>query len=377
MFEPRFMDQYFSLFDQYSYLLFGGCLLVLLVQLYFILWVQGKLAFHKTKDAETLRADPTNRFLPLSVIICVRNHEDQLKANLPAILEQDYPDFEVVVVNDRSEDDTKWVLREMEAQYPQLKVVEIAEHVLSQQGKKFGVAMGIKAAKYDHLVFTDVDCIPATEHWLQHLNAGFGGGKEIVLGYVPLKRKSGVQNALIRFEHFYRSINFLSFALNRNPYMGLGQNLAYTKELFFKGKGFASHIHVSAGYDDLMVNQHADNNNTAIAIHKEAHVWKPMPQSVEDYRIRRKLQKQAMGLYKPKHRLQLKLQAISAFLFYVFLGLLLAYNPGLWLVVMGLYLIRLLIQYAVYIPIAGKLRITRALWYLPLMDVLLSFKLWK
>lgn len=377
MFDLQFMDQYLSLLDPVSYILLGGCLVLLLVQFYFILLVQGKLAFHKTRDAETLKSDPGINPVPLSVIICVRNNEQNLHENLPAILEQDYPDFEVVVVNDRSEDDTKWVLRDMEAAYPRLKVVEIAEHVLSQQGKKFGVAMGIKAATHDHLVFTEIDCIPATDQWLAHLSAGFSGGNEIVLGYVPLKRKKGVQSALIRFEHFYRSINFLSFALNKNPYMGLGQNMAYSKELFFRGKGFASHIHLSSGYDDLMVNQHATRNNTAIAIHKEAHVWKPMPNSVEDYRINRKLRKQAMGLYRKKHRFQLKLQAVSAFLFYVGLLVFLAYNPSLWPLVLGIYLMRLLMQYAVYIPIGRKLRITRTLWYLPVMDALHSFKLWK
>jgi len=377
MFDPQYMDQYFSQLDQISYILLVGCSISLLVQLYFILIVQGSLAFHKTRSAESLKNDPNIHPLPLSVIITVRNNEDQLKGNLPAILEQDYPAFEVVVVNDRSEDDTKWVLREMEAAYPNLRVVEIAEHVLSQQGKKFGVAMGIKAATHEHLVFTEVDCIPATNQWLRHLSTGFAGGKEIVLGYVPLKRKRGIRNALIRFEHFYRSINFLAFSLNGNPFMGLGQNMAYTKELFFRGKGFASHIHVSSGYDDLMVNQHATRDNTSIATHKEAHVWKPMPNSVEDYQNQRKLQRQAVGLYRKKHRFQLKLQSASAFLFYMALLALLAYNLESWPLVLGLYLFRLILQYAVYIPIAGKLRITRTLWFLPVMDAIHSFRIWK
>ncbi len=379
MFDPQYMDAYFLLLDQAGYFLFGGCLLLLLVQLYFILLIHGKLAFHKTRNAESIRNDPAGPPLPLSVIICTRNHEQHLRDNLAAILEQDYPDFEVIVVNDRSEDDTKWLLRELEAAHPRLKVVEIAEHVLSQQGKKFGVAMGIKAATHEHLVFTDVDCIPATDQWLRHLSAGFtiGSGKEIVLGYVPLKRKKGLQSAMIRFGHFYQSINYLAFALNKNAYMGLGQNMAYSKELFFRGKGFASHIHVSSGYDDLMVNQHATRKNTAIAIHREAHVWRPMPKSQEEYRIQQKLHKQAVSLYRGKHRFQLKLQAVSAFLFYCGLLALLAYAPGAWPFVLGTYLIRLLVQYAIYIPIGRKLRITRTLWFLPVMDVLHSLKIWR
>lgn len=367
------MDAFLSLFDQLTYILLGGCVLFLLLQWYFILLVHGKLAFHRPKSAEQIRQDSSFQNIPLSVIICVRNQEELIRESLPAILEQDYPNFEVVVVNDRSEDDTKWVLKELSAKHAHLKVVDIAEHIQSQQGKKFGVAMGIKAATYEHLVFTDIDCIPATNQWLLHMSNGFSGQKEIVLGYVPLKRKSGFSNAMIRFRHFYQSINYLSYALKKNAFMGLGQNLAFRKELFFKGKGFASHIHVHSGYDDLTVNQHATRSNTTIAIHKDAHVWKPMPKSIEAYRIQKKWQQQAFQLYKSKHKFQLGFQKFTSALFYCGLLSLLVYNLQAWPFVLGIYLLRLLAQYAIYIPIAKKLRITRTLWFLPIMDVFYTF----
>lgn len=344
----------------------------LLIQLCYTLFVYGKLAFHKSKEP----SDADNPHLPpLSVILCTRNEEHLLRENLESILNQNYPEFEVIVVNDRSEDDTKWYLKELSEQFTNLKAVEIAEHVLSSSGKKFGVAMGIKAAGHDHLVLIDSNCTPASENWLQHMGSSFSDQTEIVLGYVPLMRKKGFLNALVRYEHFIKSINYLSFALKKNAFMGLGQNMAFAKELFFKGKGFASHIHVKSGYDELFVNQHATRNNTRIVIHKDAHVWKPMEKSFDNYIIQRKFRKQATALFKGNHKFLLNLQALSAVLFYLGLIGLLVVQPLAWPVVAGLYAFRLLIQYLIYIPIARKLRITRMLWFLPFLDVLHTFYL--
>lgn len=365
------MDRLLLGFESVPLVLIGICLLLLLLQLYFLLFVHGKLALHKIRDRESL--PPGDQLPPLSVVICTRNEEHHLAENLTTLLEQDYPSFEVIVVNDRSDDDTKWLLKDLAEQHPRLKVVEIAEHVLSQSGKKFGVAMGIKAAEHEHVVFTDANCRPSSRYWLQHIGAAFESGRKIILGYVPLPSKNGFASALIRFGHFWRSVNYLSYALRGNAYMGLGQNMAYEKSLFFEGKGFASHIHVRSGYDELFVNQHASRRNTAISIHKEAHVWKPMPASLSEHLTERKFRQQAVALYRPRHRRMLRIQAISAVFFYLALIGTVIVEPATWPFVVGIYLFRLIAQYIIYIPIAKKLRITRMLWYLPVMDVLHRF----
>lgn len=367
------MEEYFLQFEGWiTWLLLSAGLLLWLYQLYLIVVVHGKLALHKPLPLKESNID----WKPLSVIICTRNQEDELKSNLEAILQQDYPIFEVVVVNDRSEDDTKWVLRDLESEYPHLKVVEIAEHVLSRQGKKFGVAMGIKAAEYEHIVLTDVDCTPSTDQWLKHLGQGFReDSAEIVLGYVPLQRKKGFFSALVRFDHFMRSVDYLSAALRRRAYMGLGQNLAYAKELFFRGKGFASHIHVSAGYDALFVNQHATRENTRIRIHRDAHVWKPMEATSEAYFIQRKLHQSAFRLFSGWTKFKLNLRVLTAPLFYLVLMGSILNDLRTWPLVVGVYLFRLTVQYLIYLPIARKLRNTRMLWYLPFLDILHSFYL--
>lgn len=360
------------LLEMPAVILLGIAGLSLLIQLGYILFIYGKLAFHKAKEPS--EADNPH-FPPLSVILCTRNEEHLLRENLESILHQNYPKFEVIVVNDRSEDDTKWYLKELGERFDHLKAVEIAEHVLSTSGKKFGVAMGIKAASHEQVVLIDSDCTPSSENWLKSIGAAFSEQTEIVLGYVPLRRKKGFLNALVRYEHFIKSINYLSFALKKNAFMGLGQNMAFAKDLFFKGKGFASHIHVKSGYDELFVNQHATRSNTCIVIHKDAHVWKPMEKTFDSYIIHRKFRKQATALFKGNHKFVLNLQASTAVLFYLGLVGLVVVQPLSWPVAAGMYAFRLLIQYVIFTPIARKLRITRMLWFLPFLDVLHTFYL--
>ena len=209
--------------------------------------------------------------IPVSVIISARNEANNLTENLPLILEQNYPDFEVIVVNDCSLDDSENVLKEFQLKYPHLKMVTVTEHDRFKTGKKFALTMGIKAAKNEHLLFTDADCQPASADWISRMMASnFSGSTEIVLGYSPYYRTSGFLNSFIRFETLKTAINYLSAALAGNAYMGIGRNLAYTKTLFFKNKGFASHMHVLSGDDDLFVNQNATADNTAIEIHPDA-----------------------------------------------------------------------------------------------------------
>jgi len=357
------MDIFSQIAENAFILLSGICGLLLLFQLYYILSVYSKLALYKIPSLPVKSSLP-----PLSVIICARNEEENLRRNLPHILAQDYPAFEVILVNDFSEDETKWLLRDLCAQSPYLKVVEIAEHVRLKHGKKFAVTLGIKAAQYEHLVFTDADCIPQSDQWLKHMGSSFDGGEEIVLGYSPYLKKPGFLNALIRFETFHTAMSYLSYALRKNAYMGVGRNLAYTKSLFFRGKGFAAHMHIASGDDDLFVNQNATPHNTVICIHPEAQVWSEPKTTFSAYARQKTRHAGASKAYKPSHRRMLATQLVTAFLFYVFATATLVAHPQYGYVVAGMYLFRLLAQLLVYYPIMKKLQVKGLLWGLPVLD---------
>jgi len=358
------MDVFSQLTGSAIFLLWGACGLLMIFQLYYLLAVYSKLAFFKVP------AEASTSFLPpLSVIICARNEEENIRKNLPQILNQNYPQFEVILVNDCSEDDTKWLLKELGAQHSHLKTVEIAEHVRLKHGKKFAVTLGIKAAQYEHLIFTDADCVPESDRWLQHMGSSFAGGEEIVLGYSPYVRKPGFLNALIRFETFHTAMSYLSYALLKKAYMGVGRNLAYTKSLFFRGKGFASHMHIASGDDDLFVNQNATPHNTVICIHPDAHMWSEPKTTFSGYSRQKTRHASASKAYRPAHRRMLAAQLTTAFLFYVMIAVTLLYYPQGWYVPVGMYVLRLLIQVSVYFPVMKKLRVKGLLWALPFLDL--------
>lgn len=353
-----------ALVERLAYCLLGILVFCFLIQLYFSLFVHLKLALVKVAPI------PETGKKPLSVVICARNEAENLTKYLPVVLEQDYPDFEVVVVNDRSWDGTRDILEAFSKQYKHLKVVTVNEGSKFIAGKKFAVTMGIKASCNEWLVFTDADCMPASSKWLFGLQQPDQDDVEIVLGYSPYIKKRGILNALIRFETFFTAVNYLSYAIKGMPYMGVGRNMAYKKSLFFNNKGFAAHMHIPSGDDDLFVNAHAHNGNTAICIHKDAQVWSEPNTSFGAYLKQKKRHFGAGKLYKPKHKFILSAQIIIQFLFYVTLVLSMCFKTTLYpaLGVLGLSII---IRCFVYPRILKRLNYGDLRWWFPILDMLL------
>ncbi|MFN5912595.1 MAG: glycosyltransferase [Bacteroidota bacterium] len=258
--------QFFPTFDSLSStILFGFFCFAALIQLLHTLRFHGRLAFFK--ERATLEE---SELPPVSVIIAARNEADNLFENLPFILEQNYPEFEVIVINHQSIDESSHLLAAYQRQYPNLRVTEVARSPHLRLGKKLPITLGVKGAKYEHLILTDADCKPASNNWLKSMAGRFTAGKEIVLGYGPYVKRSGFLNSLIRFDTTWIGMNYLSFALAGKPYMGVGRNLAYTKELFYHVHGFKSHYSLPSGDDDLFIQEAARKRNHRIDIEKDA-----------------------------------------------------------------------------------------------------------
>ena len=342
----------------------GALLFCLAVQLYFSLFVHLKLALVKVEDVASYGGKP------ISVIICARNEAGNLTRFLPLVMEQDYPDFEVVVVNDRSWDGTTDLLEGFAAKYKNLKVVTVNEGGKFIAGKKFAVTMGIKAASNEWLVFTDADCYPASSHWLMGMQQPEDEHTEIVLGYSPYLKRRGLLNSLIRFETFFTAVNYLSFAIKGMPYMGVGRNMAYRKTLFFKHKGFAAHMHIPSGDDDLFVNAHATKYNTAIRINPAAHVWSAPNTTFFGYLRQKKRHVGAGKLYKAKHKFILSAQIIFQFLFYVFFAALLVFKSTQYIGA-GVFIFSLLVRCFVYPRLLKRLNYADLRWWFPILDILL------
>jgi biofilm PGA synthesis N-glycosyltransferase PgaC len=347
----------------------GLLAIAVLVQLYYVWLVFGKLAFYKSPDS------PKPSPEPVSIIIAARNEYENLQKNLPAILEQDYPNFEVVVVNDCSWDESQKLLEGMQQQYPHLKVSQLIEQEKYPTGKKFALTIGIKAAANELLLFTDADCRPAGNQWLKLMQQKFISGKDIVLGFSPYSKSNSLLNLYIRFETLMTAMFYFSAAILQNTFMGVGRNLAYRKSTFFKHKGFASHQHILSGDDDLFVNQAATPYNVAIQLHPESFVYTEPKTSFETYARQKRRHMSTGKYYKPGHKRFLGMYYASLFLFYASTVCMLLLDINQWPLVVAAYGVKLLSQFVVYYKAAQKLQCTSLVWFLPVLDMMYLFYL--
>ena len=319
------------------------------IQLIYYWLIFGKLAFFKTPPVNDLQKPP------VSVVIAARNEFYNLQKNLPAILEQDYPDFEVIVVNHTSTDDSALLLKEFQSKYPNLKVVQINQDLNFFHGKKFPLSIGIKSAANDILLLSDADCKPLGRYWISSMVENYSPDTEIVLGYGPYKQEKGFLNLLIRYDTFMVAMQYFSFSLMGMTYMGVGRNLSYRRSMFFRNKGFTSHYQIASGDDDLFINQVANKKNTRIAIQKDSFTYSVPKQNFAEW-FRQKRRHLTSGKnYKFKFKFLLGTFSLSQILVY-FLGVFLLILNVFPYFVLALFLARFFTQSIVNKKILGKLQ---------------------
>ena len=341
------------------------------VVLIFYYWFfYGRVAFMRNM------AHPTKNIkIPVSVIICARNEYDNLKENLPAVLDQDYPDFEVILVNDFSEDDSYFLIKSYQEKYTNFKVINLRENVNFFAGKKLALAVGIKSAKNDHILLTDADCKPVSKNWIKSMAANFSDKTNVVLGYGGYIRKPGILNTVIRFDTLCIALNYMGFAMAGKPYMGVGRNLAYKKDLFFKTGGFASHYKISSGDDDLFINKAAKGRHTRVALHKESFTMSQPKQGFVSWFKQKKRHLSTSIYYKISDKLLLGLFAFSHTFFYLSLIVFLFFTQ--WslslYIASALFIIKVFSLMILHYYAGKKYHEEKLFLYSPVFDVLFAF----
>lgn len=262
------MDELISVITSFSlteWILCGALFFFFLIQLFFYLFIFKKPYTYERKRKE---ASFSGESLPgISVIITSKNNSEELKKNLPYVLEQNYPNFEVIVVNSGSTDETDMVLKAAELKYPQLYHTFVPAEADNINEKKLALTLGIKAAKHDIILFTEAYCKPCTPLWIASYGKEFTRGRDIVLGFSRLIiPKKVAMRKFILFDNLIHQIKFLSMAIMHKPFMGIGRNMAYKKELFFANKGFSAILNKEGGEDDLYINRIAPGKDTGVVI---------------------------------------------------------------------------------------------------------------
>ncbi|MEQ9424989.1 MAG: glycosyltransferase [Cyclobacteriaceae bacterium] len=340
-------------------ILYYTFLSALAVQLFF--WLSFlRLLFKKS-------AKPADKPAPVSVIVCAWNENQNLRELVPLLLSQDHQNYEVIIVDDRSTDESYDYLieqRDKNKNFKHVRVDTVPDHI---DAKKYAVTLGVKAAQNDHLLFTDADCRPQSNQWVSQMVSEFQDETIFVLGYSPYTFSWSLLGLMIGFETLLTGIHYLTAALWGMPYMGVGRNLMYRKSYFLQHKGFIGFNNVTGGDDDLLVNKHGTSKNTRVCIDENAAVFSIPKTTFTSYFIQKKRHLSVGKHYQLKDKIRLGIHSISQILFWICLLSLaiLEINPY---VIGGGYLIRLIIQLVVMGFGARKLSDKFPVYLLPLMD---------
>jgi poly-beta-1,6-N-acetyl-D-glucosamine synthase len=332
-------------------------------------WLQF---YRRSSYAIPEKAAGTAALPPLSVVICARNEAENLSKFLPAVLEQDYPSFEVVVVNDCSEDNTFEILGEMMKRYPHLKVSLIQKDPGFTHTKKLAMLIGIKAAKNDLLVFTDADCRPASANWLREVAAAASDKAELIIGYGGFMPEKGILNSYIRYETMFVAMQYFGMAMAGVPYMGVGRNLAYRRSYFFNRGGFGPHNHILSGDDDLFVNRNATADNCSLMLSHDSFTLSVAQKTFRTWAKQKRRHFSAAAYYRKDDKVRLFIEPFSRVAYYGLLVTLLIMLVS-WPVVVLIALSRLIMR-AVILRKAERTFNEDRLWFFSLFfDILAPF----
>tara|TARA_R110000787_G_scaffold271939_1_gene379210 strand:+ start:11340 stop:12446 length:1107 start_codon:yes stop_codon:yes gene_type:complete len=320
--------------------------------------------FHKNKK------NPESDITPISVIVCAKNEAENLKKNIPLLLSQEYKTFQLVLINDASNDDTLDIMKSFQKSDHRIKIVSVKNNEAFWGNKKYALTLGIKAATYEHLLFTDADCAPASKNWIEEMSAQFSEKKSIVLGYGKYQsKKYSFVNLLVRFETLLTAIQSFSYAKLGSPYMAVGRNLAYTKSDFFRVNGFINHIQVRSGDDDLFIKDAATSSNTTISVHPTSFTISEAPETMKEWFRQKRRHVSTSSHYKAKHKFFLGLFYSSKLLFLVLIPVILVFKLDY--ITSSLLASYIILNYLVIGFSGKKLNERNTVYFLPFLEVFL------
>lgn len=333
-----------------------------------------RVGHYKGPRAKKKGSAASENLPPVSVVLTAQNDAEWLKVNLVYLLEQDYPTFEVVVVDYMSKDDTKFVLKLLSDNYKHLKVVPVGENANNYQGKKYPMSMGVASAKYDILLLADPDCMPAdlvNFCWIKEMVKGYVHKNiDIVLGYCGISHKKGLFNLLQQYDNLDYSAEYIGAALMHSPFTGNGRNLSYKRPFFLKSHGFIYHYNISDGADDMFVYQNSRRHNTSVVLSDGSFTMVESQPTLRRWHNYRKHRTITHKYYKFRTKLARMMRPLSVTLFYLAGVALLLWGTMPWPVLAAALLVKLAWQIIAMAQCTKRLGVKPIVYWLsPLLEI--------
>jgi poly-beta-1,6-N-acetyl-D-glucosamine synthase len=344
-------------------LIFCAFVIVTVIQVVIWLVVYRRVAEHTDTVAQEPIAWPD-----VSVIVCARNAQIDLEVLVPQLFQQKYAGkWELIVVDDASSDTTSDYLRTIKHEH----FVPVFLQNKTIQGKKEALDLGIRAAQYAHILVTDADCRPASDQWIQHMMLPMTQGRSLVLGFAPFVQRKGWLMAWQRWEACFTAILYLGWALAGRPYMGVGRNMAYKKALYTNGNGFADHLDLPSGDDDLFVNAIAQKGAVGCCMHPDSHMYSEAKSDWKSYYKQKTRHFSTSPRYRSTHQWMLSVAGLSHSLHYFFMLLLFLAQSGMVFVLL-IGIIRIVIIIQICRPVLRRFHEQKLLTWLPILDPLIA-----
>lgn len=317
-------------------------LLVLVYELYFLLRYLRRGA----------QITPSNKAADLpgvSVVVCARNEEENLQDYLHNLLTQDYPQYEVIVVDDGSEDQTRMILEQYARQCNNMYHTFVPHGARVMSTKKLALTIGIKAAHYDYILLTDADCRPESKNWIKEMMGGFADAKtELVLGFSPYFEHDTLLSRLISYDTLWSGLLYMGVARSGHPYMGVGRNLAYRRGTFFENNGFQGLLNERSGDDDLFVNKVATNKNTRVVCNRDSLTWSSPKSTWREWMLQKRRHLSVSPLYRVSSKLRIGMEPLMRAVLYGLLIVCLMCGSWCAYLALGVWLLRYLVQWIIF-----------------------------
>lgn len=334
-----------------------------------VIWlVTLAIAFESDRRPKQIQPPVT----PVSVIVCAHDEEPNLRELVPRLLAQDHADFEIIIVDDRSNDNTYDFLLELTRQEPRVKMVRVTNLPDHVNGKKYALTLGIRAAKNDVLLLTDADCRPETNSWIGTMVAQMQPQTSIVIGFSPYYRRAGLLNSFIRFETFITALQYIGLALLGRPYMGVGRNLAYRKSLFLDSKGFNEYLGITGGDDDLFVNRHARKANVVVAIGRHALTYSIPKETWQQFFVQKFRHLSVGRYYRAGDRILLSTFTLTWILSWACPLMLISFDSET-AIIGGVFLTRWIALTWLFNTASKKMEVPFESWKIPFLDFIYAF----
>ena len=308
---------------------------------------------------------PLQQFPSVSIVICARNETENLTKNLPFIFHQQYPDFEIILVDDGSD-------IPIQLQHERLTIIKIDKNEKIGIGKKYAIQKGISQAKNSLIVLTDADCKPLSNKWITSMVNGISDTHKIVLGISPYQKTDTFLNGIIEYETAQTAWQYCGFALLGMPYMSVGRNVIYDAKLLKSKSWSTQEFAIASGDDDLAIQSLSTAGNTSVSLSLDSYTISEAKQTLKDW-YRQKIRHYESGhLYKYAHQLVLGAYLVSKFLMY-FLCLIIIISCS----VFSLYFLGILIGYFIIITMFNfqlhkKFQLNHRWYFSAINDILYS-----